>query len=81
MNPKILILVIVFSIAMVVILNIPAETIPDEIIPAETIPVDEEQMFCIQLFEPVCSTSGKTYSNSCYLEIAGDQLDHMGECL
>jgi len=76
MSPKIIILVIVFSIAMVVILNIPAEPIPDEIIP-----VEDEQMFCIELFEPVCSTSGKTYSNSCYLEVAGDQLDHMGECL
>lgn len=35
MSPKIIILVIVFSIAMVVILNIPAEPIPDEIIPVD----------------------------------------------
>ena len=76
MSPKIIILVIVISVAMIAILNIPAEPIPDEIIP-----VEEEQIFCIQLFEPVCSTSGKTYSNSCYLEVAGDQLDHIIECL
>ena len=81
MNPKIIVLIIAFSVAMIAVLNIPAETTPDETMPDEIFPVDEEQMFCIELFEPVCSTSGKTYSNSCYLEIAGDQLDHMGECL
>ena len=43
-------------------------------------PVDEEQIVCIELWQPVCSINGVTYSNSCYLGAAGDTLDHEGEC-
>ena len=53
------------------------ETIAPEIV---NTPVDEEQIFCIELWQPVCSINGVTYSNSCHLEAAGDILDHEGEC-
>ncbi len=43
-------------------------------------PVDEEQIACIEIWQPVCSINGVTYSNSCYLEVADDTLDHEGEC-
>ena len=43
-------------------------------------PVDEDQFVCIELWQPVCSINGVTYSNSCYLGAAGVTLDHYGEC-
>jgi len=53
------------------------ETIVPEIV---NTPVDEEQIICMDLWQPVCSINGVTHSNSCYLEAAGDTLDHEGEC-
>ena len=44
------------------------------------IPAEDEQIVCMELWQPVCSINGVTYSNSCYLEVTGDTLDHEGEC-
>ncbi len=35
---------------------------------------------CIALWDPVCGKNGKTYSNSCYAESAGVEVDYQGEC-
>ena len=53
------------------------EKIAPEIV---NISAEEEQIVCIELWQPVCSINGVTYSNSCYLVAAGDTLDHEGEC-
>jgi len=53
------------------------EKIAPEIV---NISAEEEQIVCIELWQPVCSINGVTYSNSCYLGAAGDTLDHDGEC-
>lgn len=41
---------------------------------------NKEPVFCIEIFQPVCGTDGITYSNSCFADGAGVQIDHQGEC-
>jgi len=54
----------------------------EEKIAPETVntPVEGGQIFCMDLWQPVCSINGVTYSNSCYLGAADDTLDYEGEC-
>ncbi|XP_063443444.1 insoluble matrix shell protein 6-like [Mytilus trossulus] len=35
---------------------------------------------CIALYDPVCSTSGETFSNDCVLNCAGQLLACRGRC-
>jgi len=54
------------------------------VIPAEieipTTPSTEPKPFCINLWDPVCGTNGKTYSNSCYAKISNVEIAYKGEC-
>jgi ribonuclease Z len=40
----------------------------------------DEQVFCIEVWEPVCGVDGKTYSNQCFLDAQRISLLHDGEC-
>ncbi len=39
-----------------------------------------EGCFCISLWEPVCGTDGKTYTNECQLQCVGVEKDYGGAC-
>lgn len=38
------------------------------------------QKVCTQEYAPVCGKDGKTYSNKCFAEIKGVEIDYKGEC-
>ncbi len=42
---------------------------------------EEGEVACILIYAPVCGANGRTYSNSCFAEAAGVEIDHEGECL
>jgi len=54
------------------------------VIPAEieipTTPSIGPKPVCITLWDPVCGTNGKTYSNSCYAKVANVEIAYKGEC-
>ena len=43
-------------------------------------PIEEELVACTADYRPVCSVDGKTYSNMCMLEGAGETFAHSGKC-
>jgi len=54
----------------------------DCIVPAEVkLPeVPQKPRFCITLWNPVCGTDEKTYSNECFAELAGVEVAYKGAC-
>ncbi len=40
----------------------------------------EKPEVCIMLWDPVCGKNGKTYSNTCFAEVAGVEIDYKGVC-
>ena len=41
---------------------------------------NSEEAFCINLYDPVCSVNGKTYSNSCFAALDNAIIKYFGEC-
>ena len=42
--------------------------------------IESSEVACTADYTPVCSESGKTYSNLCMMEASGGTLSHEGEC-
>lgn len=42
--------------------------------------VEQGEVACILIYDPVCGTDGRTYSNDCFASAAGAEIEHQGEC-
>ena len=42
--------------------------------------VEQGEIACIQIYDPVCGSDGRTYSNDCFASAAGVEIAHQGEC-
>jgi len=65
-SEKLIFLIIILAITLVVIFYIKGKK--------------SEETFCIQVYDPVCGIDGKTYSNECFAQSAGIEVDYKGEC-
>lgn len=57
--------------------RIPFESSP---LPVKDVEGWRESTVCPAVYEPVCATNGKTYSNECKARVAGVRLVHKGVC-
>lgn len=42
--------------------------------------VEQGEVACIQIYQPVCGADGRTYSNDCFASAAEVEVTHQGEC-
>jgi len=52
---------------------------PKCVVPGE-IEIPEKPAACITLWDPVCGENGKTYSNTCFANLAGVAIAYKGKC-
>jgi len=43
-------------------------------------PIEEKKQLCISLWDPVCGSDERTYSNDCFAKVAGVQIEYRGAC-
>ena len=43
-------------------------------------PIENKKQFCITLWDPVCGSDERTYSNDCFAGVVGVQIEYRGAC-